>query len=113
MCTAVVYVSANQITMQKVLALLILMTYRAATAQAHRDKCDSCATVTGMDFDLQPTLIGELVQLRPLRPDDFELFTRRPAIRLSGRFIPSRPATSARFSRGSSTVASRRAVPSS
>ncbi len=48
------------------------MTYRAATAQTHRDKCDSCATVTGMDFDLQPTLIGELVQLRPLRPDDFE-----------------------------------------
>ena len=24
------------------------------------------------DFDLQPTLAGELLQLRPLRPDDFE-----------------------------------------
>jgi RimJ/RimL family protein N-acetyltransferase len=26
-----------------------------------------------MDFDLQPTLTGRLVELRPLRPDDFEL----------------------------------------
>jgi N-acetyltransferase len=25
-----------------------------------------------MDFDLQPTLTGELIELRPLRPDDFE-----------------------------------------
>src|SRR4029077_16908153 len=27
---------------------------------------------TGMDFDLQPTLTGKLVQLRPLRPQDFD-----------------------------------------
>jgi RimJ/RimL family protein N-acetyltransferase len=25
-----------------------------------------------MDFDLQPVLHGELIDLRPLRPDDFE-----------------------------------------
>lgn len=28
--------------------------------------------VSNTDFELQPTLTGELVQLRPLRPDDFE-----------------------------------------
>jgi hypothetical protein len=27
---------------------------------------------TAMDFDLQPVLHGELIDLRPLRPDDFE-----------------------------------------
>ena len=30
------------------------------------------AMVPNTDFELQPTLTGELVQLRPLRPDDFE-----------------------------------------
>lgn len=29
-------------------------------------------TTDGMPFDLQPTLEGELVTLRPLRPDDFD-----------------------------------------
>jgi len=27
---------------------------------------------TGVDFDLQPTLKGDLIELRPLRPQDFE-----------------------------------------
>src|SRR5215471_18905582 len=27
---------------------------------------------TGVAFDLQPTLTGDLIELRPLRPDDFD-----------------------------------------
>ena len=27
---------------------------------------------TGSDFDLQPTLLGDLIELRPLRPQDFD-----------------------------------------
>jgi len=31
---------------------------------------------SAMDFDLQPTLHGTLVELRPLRPDDFDALSR-------------------------------------
>src|SRR5262245_54375745 len=33
---------------------------------------DGPPTQKRMDFDLQPTLYGSLIDLRPLRPDDFD-----------------------------------------
>jgi N-acetyltransferase len=34
------------------------------------------AIVTDLEFDLQPTLVGELLELRPLKPEDFDALFR-------------------------------------
>lgn len=41
--------------------------------QARLDRLDLCENRAVMPFDLQPTLRGELVMLRPLRADDFDV----------------------------------------
>jgi RimJ/RimL family protein N-acetyltransferase len=54
----------------KALDLLQLPGSRASRHTAH-----NCSVIHTMPFDLQPTLTGELVELRPLREDDWaELF---------------------------------------